>query len=222
MAMRQGGRGDHTTSMAMALAVGVAVLFLAGVPRTAQAAVAVASAGIEEACQGAAERDAAVDYAHCVASLSSDREGRDAADMHALAAAATRMAVEHAAATEARMEGLGEAEGSPARAPGWCGARSSTTRPPTCSGMRWTTSVHACTGAPWSRSRPRWAPPSGARTRGRARRRRREAEVAPSPSPGTTRSMAASPSSPSGSPAASPDRRDRPLWHGEGMRAPPT
>ncbi|KAE8818624.1 hypothetical protein D1007_03769 [Hordeum vulgare] len=113
MAMRQGGRGDHTTSMAMALAVGVAVLFLAGVPRTAQAAVAVASAGIEEACQGAAERDAAVDYAHCVASLSSDREGRDAADMHALAAAATRMAVEHAAATEARMEGLGEAEGSP-------------------------------------------------------------------------------------------------------------
>ncbi|KAE8813077.1 hypothetical protein D1007_09842 [Hordeum vulgare] len=33
--------------------------------------------------------------------------------MHALAAAATRMAVEHAAATEERMKGLGEAEGSP-------------------------------------------------------------------------------------------------------------
>ncbi|XP_020199672.1 putative invertase inhibitor [Aegilops tauschii subsp. strangulata] len=112
MARKQGGRG-HITSMAAALAVAVAVLFLAGAPRTAQAAVMAASAGIEEACRGAADRDAAVDYEHCVASLSSDAEGRDAADMHALAAAATRMAVEHAAATEARMEGLGEAEGSP-------------------------------------------------------------------------------------------------------------
>ncbi|KAF7046476.1 hypothetical protein CFC21_055502 [Triticum aestivum] len=113
MAKQQGGR-VHTTSMAaLATAMAVAVLFLAGAPRTAQAAVLVASAGIEEACRGAAIRDAGVDYAHCVASLSSDAEARDAADMHALAAAATRMAVEHAAATEARMEGLGEAEGSP-------------------------------------------------------------------------------------------------------------
>ncbi|KAM3196674.1 hypothetical protein ACQJBY_072401 [Aegilops geniculata] len=111
MARKQGGR-VHATSMA-ALTVAVAALFLAGAPRTAQAAVMAASAGIEEACRGAADRDAAVDYEHCVASLSSDEEGRDAADMHALAAAATRMAVEHAAATEARMEGLGEAEGSP-------------------------------------------------------------------------------------------------------------
>ncbi|KAI4974333.1 hypothetical protein ZWY2020_047613 [Hordeum vulgare] len=108
MAMRQGGRGDHTTSTAV-LAVAVAALFLAGAPCTAQAS---ASAGIEEACRGAAERDAAaVDYAHCVASLSSEREGRDTADMHALAAAATRMAVEYATATEERMEGLGEAHG---------------------------------------------------------------------------------------------------------------
>ncbi|KAM0881508.1 hypothetical protein ACQ4PT_032886 [Festuca glaucescens] len=73
-----------------------------------------APAGIEEACRGAASRDSAVDYAHCVSSLSSDPQSRrDAADMHALAAAVTRMAIEHAAATEERFDGLGEAEESP-------------------------------------------------------------------------------------------------------------
>ncbi|KAM0885108.1 hypothetical protein ACQ4PT_030572 [Festuca glaucescens] len=94
----------------MAAAATAALVLLLATTARAESA----PAGIEEACRGAASRDSAVDYAHCVSSLSSDPHSRrDAADMHALAAAATRMTIEHAAATEARFDGLGEAEESP-------------------------------------------------------------------------------------------------------------
>jgi len=90
----------------MARAV-AAVLLLLGTAAGAQAAATVMS--IEEACQKAAS----VSYEHCVSSLASDARSRDAADLHKLAVVAARMAVDHAATTEARMEGLNEVEESP-------------------------------------------------------------------------------------------------------------
>ncbi|TVU12997.1 hypothetical protein EJB05_46665, partial [Eragrostis curvula] len=68
---------------------------------------------IEDACRSAATRHAGVSYDHCVWSLSSDGRSRDAADLEKLAALATRMAVEHAAVTEAKMQDLNELEESP-------------------------------------------------------------------------------------------------------------
>ena len=104
----QGSMGTHQELNRAILAAALALLLA-----TAARGSATAPAGIEEACRSAASRDSGFDYAHCVSSLSSDPQSRDERDMHALAAAATRMAIEHATATEAKMEGLGETEGSP-------------------------------------------------------------------------------------------------------------
>lgn len=68
---------------------------------------------IKEACWMAASGSGGVAYDHCVASLASDARSRDAADLHRLAVLAARIAVEHAAATEAKIEGLGKVEESP-------------------------------------------------------------------------------------------------------------
>ena len=93
-------------------AVVAAVLLLGtgAAPCCAQAATVMS---IEEACQKAASVSAGVSYEHCVSSLASDARSRDAADLHKLAVVAARMAVDHAATTEARMEGLNEVEESP-------------------------------------------------------------------------------------------------------------
>ncbi|KAK3128187.1 hypothetical protein QOZ80_6BG0458070 [Eleusine coracana subsp. coracana] len=105
----------------MSLLVVPVLLCLAATP----ACKAAEKTTIEEACLKAAEaassrmsKDEGGEarysyYDQCVRSLSSDRRSRDAADLHTLAAVAARMAVEHASATEARMEGLSEAEESP-------------------------------------------------------------------------------------------------------------
>uniref|UniRef100_A0A804PSW8 Pectinesterase inhibitor domain-containing protein n=1 Tax=Zea mays TaxID=4577 RepID=A0A804PSW8_MAIZE len=93
-----------TPTTLCAAALLLLVLGTAVAPCSAQAVVT-----IEEACRMAASGSGGVAYDHCVASLASDARSRDAADLHRLAALAARIAVEHAAATEAKIEGLGEA-----------------------------------------------------------------------------------------------------------------
>ncbi|RLN13430.1 hypothetical protein C2845_PM09G00410 [Panicum miliaceum] len=92
------------------LAAAVLLLATAAAPCRAQAATVMS---IEEACQKAESVSAGVSYEHCVSSLASDARSRDAADLHKLAVLAARMAVDHAATTEARMGGLNEVEESP-------------------------------------------------------------------------------------------------------------
>jgi pectinesterase inhibitor-like protein len=99
-------------STAMVAAAAAVVLLLATAaapPCSAQQAVM----SIEEACRKAASAREGVSYEHCVSSLASDGRSRDAADLHKLAVAAARMAADHAATTEARMEDLSEVEESP-------------------------------------------------------------------------------------------------------------
>ncbi|KAF8775738.1 hypothetical protein HU200_004276 [Digitaria exilis] len=153
-----------------------AVLLLLGTaasPCSAEETTTKTAVSVEKACRTAASAQAGVSYDHCVSTLASEARGRDAADMQQrLAVAAARMAADHAAATGARMEGLGEAE-EPARAARGCGtAWISTAAPPT-------SSARACTGGRRSGWRRRWAPPRAARTPGRARK--------PHPSPHTDR-----------------------------------
>jgi hypothetical protein len=145
----------------------------------------------------AASGSGGVAYDHCVASLASDARSRDAADLHRLAALAARIAVEHAAATEAKIEGLGEVEESPPRARAYATASTSTAPPPTSCATRSTTSTRASTARHPSSCPPRWAPPRAARTSGRAR--------STSLSPPTIGSTAAWRWSHSVSPAASHD-----------------
>nr|CAB3469208.1 unnamed protein product [Digitaria exilis] len=96
-----------------------AVLLLLGTaasPCSAEETTTKTAVSVEKACRTAASAQAGVSYDHCVSTLASEARGRDAADMQQrLAVAAARMAADHAAATGARMEGLGEAE-EPARA----------------------------------------------------------------------------------------------------------
>ncbi|CAL5045237.1 unnamed protein product [Urochloa decumbens] len=116
MIMQERGR---TTRAAMApLCVAVVFLLATAAPPCSAAQMQMQQQqvmGIEEACRKASMAHAGVSYDHCVSSLSSDgRIRRDAgADMLSLAVAAARMAAEHASATEARMEALGEVEESP-------------------------------------------------------------------------------------------------------------
>lgn len=107
--------GVRATARTTTLCLAAAVLLLGTAVAPCGAQVVVT---IEEACRMAASGGsgggaAGVSYDHCVASLASDARSRDAADLHHLAALATRMAVEHAAATEAKIEDLGEVEESP-------------------------------------------------------------------------------------------------------------
>ncbi|KAF7081937.1 hypothetical protein CFC21_085839 [Triticum aestivum] len=78
---------------------------------------------VEAACRGASDTHHGVDYEHCVRSLSADARSADAsasAGIHGLAVLATRIAVDHAASTEAKIEDLAEleaeAEGAASRA----------------------------------------------------------------------------------------------------------
>ncbi|CAN6192108.1 unnamed protein product [Urochloa humidicola] len=114
--MQERRRMSSTAVTAMApLCVAMVLLLIAAVP--CSAAHVQQQAAIEEACRKASMAHAGVSYDHCVSSLSSDarvrRDGGASGDMLALAAAAARMAAEHASATEARMEALGEVEESP-------------------------------------------------------------------------------------------------------------
>ncbi|KAJ1257573.1 hypothetical protein BS78_10G006700 [Paspalum vaginatum] len=100
-----------STATGVVLAAALLLLATAGVaPCGAQAATVM---GIEEACRKAASAHAGVSYDHCVSSLASDARSRDAADLHRLAVLAARIAVDHAAATEAKIEGLAEVEEAP-------------------------------------------------------------------------------------------------------------
>ncbi|CAN6236811.1 unnamed protein product [Urochloa humidicola] len=66
---------------------------------------------VEDACRGASETHYAVAYDHCVSSLGADPRSKDAGlGMHGLAVLATRMAADHAAATESRIGDLSELE----------------------------------------------------------------------------------------------------------------
>ncbi|KAF7087587.1 hypothetical protein CFC21_090761 [Triticum aestivum] len=68
---------------------------------------------VEAACRGASDTHHGVDYDHCVRSLNADARSADAsasAGIHGLAVLATRIAVDHAASTEAKIEDLAELE----------------------------------------------------------------------------------------------------------------
>ncbi|KAM3317843.1 hypothetical protein ACQJBY_035507 [Aegilops geniculata] len=68
---------------------------------------------VEAACRGASDTHHGVDYEHCVRSLNADARSADAsasAGIHGLAVLATRIAVDHAASTEAKIEDLAELE----------------------------------------------------------------------------------------------------------------
>ncbi|CAO2034036.1 unnamed protein product [Urochloa humidicola] len=67
---------------------------------------------VEDACRGASETHAGVEYEHCVSSLGADPRSKDAGNlnMHGLAVLATRMAADHAASTESKIEYLSELE----------------------------------------------------------------------------------------------------------------
>ncbi|OEL20557.1 hypothetical protein BAE44_0018424 [Dichanthelium oligosanthes] len=69
---------------------------------------------VEEACRGASETHAGVAYDHCVASLGADPRSKDAGiNMNGLAVLATKMAIDHAASTESKIDDLSELEESP-------------------------------------------------------------------------------------------------------------
>ncbi|KAL6861398.1 hypothetical protein ACP4OV_017098 [Aristida adscensionis] len=105
------GRRSTAAPMARApLCLAAALLAAAAVAPPCAAQMTVT---IDEACRKAASIHAGVSYDHCVASLVSDARSRDAADLHKLAVLAARMAAEHATATEAKIEDLGEVEESP-------------------------------------------------------------------------------------------------------------
>ena len=65
---------------------------------------------VEEACRGASELHAGVDYDHCMASLGADPRSKEAGNknMHGLAVLATKMAIDHAASTESKIDDLAE------------------------------------------------------------------------------------------------------------------
>ncbi|XP_066324703.1 putative invertase inhibitor [Miscanthus floridulus] len=65
---------------------------------------------VEEACRGASETHAGVDYDHCMASLGADPRSKEAGNknMHGLAMLATKMAIDHAASTESKIDDLAE------------------------------------------------------------------------------------------------------------------
>ncbi|KAL6848424.1 hypothetical protein ACP4OV_021718 [Aristida adscensionis] len=68
---------------------------------------------VEVACRTASDTHAGVEYEYCVAALVSDRRSREAGNMHGLAMLATKLAIDHAASTEAKIDDLGELEESP-------------------------------------------------------------------------------------------------------------
>lgn len=73
---------------------------------------------VEEACRSASETHVGVAYDHCVASLGSDPRSKEkeAGNMHGLAVLATKLAIDHAASTESKMDDLAELEEPEARA----------------------------------------------------------------------------------------------------------
>ncbi|TVU33721.1 hypothetical protein EJB05_25554, partial [Eragrostis curvula] len=67
---------------------------------------------VEAACREASERHAGVEYEHCVASLGRESKQQQAKglDMHGLAVVATKLAIDHAASTESKIDDLSELE----------------------------------------------------------------------------------------------------------------
>lgn len=95
------------------------VLLAAAAPAAAQAEWEVPEScanpvSVEAACRGASDTHHGVDYDHCVRSLNADPRSAEASGIHGLAVLATRIAVDHAASTEAKIEDLAdlEAEGA--------------------------------------------------------------------------------------------------------------
>ncbi|KAF8662313.1 hypothetical protein HU200_056521 [Digitaria exilis] len=93
----------------MACLAAVLLLGTAASPCSAEETTTKTAVSVEEACQTAASAQAGVSYDHCVSTLASEARGCAAADMQQRLAVA---AADHATATGARMEGLGEAEES--------------------------------------------------------------------------------------------------------------
>ncbi|XP_006648205.2 putative invertase inhibitor [Oryza brachyantha] len=71
---------------------------------------------VEVACRSASETHHGVAYDHCVASLAADPRSKEAGSLQGLAMLATRMAIDHAASTEAKIDDLADLEPEDARA----------------------------------------------------------------------------------------------------------
>ncbi|XP_072995212.1 putative invertase inhibitor [Typha latifolia] len=68
---------------------------------------------VEDACRGAVDgHPGAVAYDYCVSSLNSDPRSRSA-DLHGLAVLATKMAIDHVASTESKIDELMDLEATP-------------------------------------------------------------------------------------------------------------
>ncbi|KAL5199854.1 hypothetical protein ABZP36_021057 [Zizania latifolia] len=102
------GRSVLTTSLICLLLVAV-VSPARGAEEPQECATPVS---LEAACRGASETHHAVAYDHCVASLAADPRVREAgsSSLHGLAMLATRMAIDHAASTESKIDDLSELE----------------------------------------------------------------------------------------------------------------
>lgn len=114
--MKQGKMQVFLTLVLLYLALAPAVCAAAANNRAIQEACLKAAAARRTSSSSSSvfhDIDGEAVYDECVWSLSSDARSRDAADLHALAALAARIAVEHASVTEAKMEGLSEVEESP-------------------------------------------------------------------------------------------------------------
>ncbi|GJN18749.1 hypothetical protein PR202_gb05945 [Eleusine coracana subsp. coracana] len=76
----------------------------------AAAAECSSPVSVEEACRGASETHAGVAYDHCVAALGADPRSKEkeAGNMHGLAVLATKMAIDHAASTESKIDDLAD------------------------------------------------------------------------------------------------------------------
>lgn len=68
---------------------------------------------VEAACRGSSDTHSAVAYDHCVQSLAADPRSKEAGNLHGLAVLATKLAIDHAASTESKIDDLAELEDSP-------------------------------------------------------------------------------------------------------------
>ncbi|KAL6629338.1 hypothetical protein ACP70R_029103 [Stipagrostis hirtigluma subsp. patula] len=109
-------RDSVSTTTSLCLAVVLLMMLSNGGVAPAMAAMSkkkgscMGPVTVESACRGASETHHAVDYDHCVASLAADERSKEAGSMHGMAVVATKIAIDHAASTEAKIDDLAELE----------------------------------------------------------------------------------------------------------------
>ncbi|XP_062221319.1 pectinesterase inhibitor 12-like [Phragmites australis] len=111
--MEMTGDCVFTTSLCLAILLLVSINAPAQAAEFAPTEECANPVSVETACHGASETHSAVAYEHCVASLAADPRSKEAGDMHGLAVLATKLAIDHAASTESKIDDLAELEDSP-------------------------------------------------------------------------------------------------------------